>query len=635
MIYTPTEGVVPRPLQEGNNPRSALFDITQAVQSVQWGTLLTGGLQAGESRLDTTYIFTRTTEDTTTVAEDTRGKAFFFPGHDPADPSTPGHAIPNDFPFIRTQSLSYQERTIESLQFSGKLVAPFERFGILLPPELTATVATSQADSNTPDERQLGSVWFPGDGTTAPQYSSFQPAQNINFGNLQRTFLRVEEESEQFRIDLKMPFEQWTGDEGYIKAGYFEDEVTRSFDQEAFTNAMGSLAPSGLRFDQFRSDTFPFENQPITESQQDIDYAGSQRIRAYYLMGELPLLSSLTVWGGVRWEESDVSVTLDPEAGALRAPPLGGSSNALLDFRTPGVADASRSRLDPLPAVGFAYNPIPELKLRGSYAETLARQTFRELSSALQFEFLGGPVFIGNPDLTVAEIQNYDLRADYTPYAGGLVSVSWFAKELKNPIETLNRQVGALAFTTAVNSPDGELTGVELETRHDLGQVYEPLTGLSLGANATFLNARVTATDGEIERLEALPGAEVVRRRDATGTPEFLYNLYLTYDYQPAQTRLSLFYTVEGETLLAGGGRPRSTDSEIFPSIYQSEIETLNFTWQQGIGRWLNFRFQARNLTNPGIQEVYRGFGLTEDVRRSYFTRGIDFSFSLGGSINF
>ena len=234
----------------------------------------------------------------------------------------------------------------------------------------------------------------------------------------------------------------------------------------------------------------------------------------------------------------------------------------------------------------------------------------------------------------MAEVQNYDLRADYRPYVGGLISVSWFAKEIKDPIETVNRRNGQVSFSQATNYPDGELTGIELETRHDLGQIYEPLTGLSVGGNATFINARVTLADIDVELLEAQLGAAAPRRRDAAGTPEYLYNLYATYDYEPAKTRLSLFYTVQGETLQVGGAALTALP-DVFPSIYQSEIETLNFTWQQGIGRWLNFRFQARNLTNPGIQEVYRGFGLTEDVRRSYFTRGIDFSFSLGGSINF
>ena len=39
-----------------------------------------------------------------------------------------------------------------------------------------------------------------------------------------------------------------------------------------------------------------------------------------------------------------------------------------------------------------------EVTLRASYTETVARQTFKELSPILQQEFLGGPIFIGNPE---------------------------------------------------------------------------------------------------------------------------------------------------------------------------------------------------------------------------------------------
>ena len=47
-----------------------------------------------------------------------------------------------------------------------------------------------------------------------------------------------------------------------------------------------------------------------------------------------------------------------------------------------------------------------------AYSETVARQTFKELTPILQSDYVGGPVFTGNPSLQMSNLKNYDLRVD-------------------------------------------------------------------------------------------------------------------------------------------------------------------------------------------------------------------------------
>ena len=61
--------------------------------------------------------------------------------------------------------------------------------------------------------------------------------------------------------------------------------------------------------------------------------------------------------------------------------------------------------------------------------------TFKELVPIQQQETVGGDIFLGNPDLEMSDVKNYDLRFDYTPYPGGLISFSWFKKDLRNVID--------------------------------------------------------------------------------------------------------------------------------------------------------------------------------------------------------
>ena len=63
--------------------------------------------------------------------------------------------------------------------------------------------------------------------------------------------------------------------------------------------------------------------------------------------------------------------------------------------------------------------------------------------------------------------------------------------------------------------------------------------------------------------------------RDMTNAPEHLYNLYLTYDIAAAGTQFALFYTVQGDTLVAGAGQ---SHGNFVPSVYAKEYDTLNLT---------------------------------------------------------
>ncbi|MFN3533246.1 MAG: TonB-dependent receptor domain-containing protein [Candidatus Brocadia sp.] len=271
--------------------------------------------------------------------------------------------------------------------------------------------------------------------------------------------------------------------------------------------------------------------------------------------------------------------------------------------------------------------PFKQITLRGSYSETVARPTFKELTPIQQQEFLGGDIFIGNPELQMSALKNYDLRLDYMPYNGGLISVSWFYKDIKDPIEYVQDLVNAFSFITPLNFPEGKLSGFEFETRQHLGYFWDVMKGLSIGGNVTFIDSEVTLPESERENL-ANAGVETTTR-NMLGAPEYLYNIYLTYDYEPFGTQIGLFYTVKGDTLVVGAG---SRNGHYVPDVFATEFGTLNLSVSKKLGKHFGLTFLARNLTNPAIKEVYRtpDFLGDEEVKTSY-TKGIDFLFSISG----
>lgn len=620
-----------RPPEGGGNFTTALFDVTQAAESVQWGGLANFGVELENHRFGLTYLHTRTTEDTATLAEDTRGKQYFYPEYDPDDPSTPGHSFDDLFaaPYLRLETLEYTERSLGSLQLRGRHTLPVDGFGSeglieFGAPELDWVVADSFADEYQPDKRLFGSQWFATeDGRFI--YLGLPPDTNVNLGNLQRVWKTVEEDSRQWAGNLTLPFEPWNGELGYLKAGLFRDHVDRRFDQDSFSNFGDSSASFQGGWDEFWSEHWDEEDHPITASSFDVDYTGALDVSAWYWMADLPLFGSLDLIGGFRFESTEIDVVNFPEKDALWYPPGDSAPRQL----RPGDADVFFRQSDALPSIGLAFEPSAKLTLRGSYGQTVARQTFKELTPILQQEFLGGPVFIGNPQLRMSQLENYDVRADYTPYAGGLVSASWFRKNLSDPIEYVQR-VGDFTFTTPANYPSGVLMGYELELRQSLGHFAEGLAGLGVGANATFLKSEVRLPADEAQRFADI--GFPISSRDMTDAPQRLLNFFLTYDLEASGTRLALFYTLQGDALVAGAGE---SDGNFVPSVYAREYETVNFSVSQSFWSYFQLQFQAKNLTNPRIEEVYRSGFIDGDVLRSSFTRGREYSLGLAFEVTF
>ncbi len=646
-------GVSPGGVQTGDSFKTALFNVSQGSEEVQWGGLGAVGIETEDHKLTLLYMRTQSTEDTTTLAEDTRGKDYFVTSKVPGyDPLAPNSDYQDAAPYQRNETLEYVERKTETLQLRGEHILPFPETGfsgffVLLPPEVDWTVAQSLSGLYSPDKRLFGSLWKPGvpdsvyyfpgfppwvppytipiSGVPAGYYQN-QPEASYTLGNLQRVWKEITEESEQYFANGKIPFEQWSGDKGFLKVGVFNDKAHRKYNQDSFSNfntpgsGNQSTGPA-LPWDQSWSTVFPAEYHQITAAEVDVDYKGEQEISAVYYMLDIPLCSFFKVTGGKRYEQTDLSIVLEPEAQVFTPTANGGSA-----YLQPGTGDVSYTQRDILPALGFEFKPHEKLTFRASYSETVARQTFKEMTPIQQMEYLGGDVFIGNPDLTMSAVKNYDLRADYTPFEGSLISASWFKKEITNAIEYVqNYAVNIGPYTTPVNYPNGELVGYELEVRQQLGSLWDPLTGLAVGANATFIHSEVTLSTNEAAMLESFGFAE--KTRDMMNAPEHLYNFNLTYDIEKTGTQLGLFYTVQGDTLVTGSG----VSKYYLPSVYATEYGTLNFSISQKIGKHLKLTFKAKNLMDPEIQEVYRSDFVKGDTVKTSYKKGIDYSISLGG----
>jgi hypothetical protein len=81
---------------------------------------------------------------------------------------------------------------------------------------------------------------------------------------------------------------------------------------------------------------------------------------------------------------------------------------------------------------------------------------------------------------------------------------------------------------------------------------------------------------------------------------------------------------VQGDTLVAGAGSARQLRAERL----RAEYDTLNLSLPAA-RRYFKLQFQAKNLTNPEIEEVYRSEYIGDDVLKTSYTKGIEYSIGL------
>lgn len=385
----------------------------------------------------------------------------------------------------------------------------------------------------------------------------------------------------------------------------------------------------------------------IMAKERDIDYDGRQTFSGGYAMLEFPVLKQVTLMYGARAERTEMSVDpmsdmqiSNPEQAFVvplkQELPDGGYYYYLGGVpQEEAVAEIDDSRW--LHAYGLTYEAVPGLKLRLNYGETIARPTFLEMAPVITYDYISGDTMIGNNELVLSEIKNYDLRLEWffrdgdIPLFGDgdLFAYSLFRKDIKNPIELESFSYLSQEYLMSVNYPDGEVNGMEFELRKKLDFLPGPFQYLTIGANHTRMNSEVNIPENMRDSLEFHNLGVEDKRREMAGQPEDITNYNITWDHPEWGTSIGLFYNIRGDMLKSGAaiGSDGAT-----ADIYSKKLSSVNFSISQKIGETVKVTFQAKNLLDPRVGEVYREPDGTETHRKSYREGK---TFSLGVSATF
>ena len=202
--------------------------------------------------------------------------------------------------------------------------------------------------------------------------------------------------------------------------------------------------------------------------------------------------------------------------------------------------------VDPLPSINLIYSPIEKMKVRASYSRTLSRPEFREIAPFNFYNFILDNIISGNTNLKRALIDNWDLRWEFTPQTGQLISVSGFWKNFQNPIELINRTGTSGSPELYYSNVSGvKNIGMEFELRIKLSSIIKVgvFDNISLYSNLSIINSKVN--------LDNFIGSGGTR--PLQGQSPFIINSALNWDFPGVDMSFNLSYNYVAQRIYIVG----------------------------------------------------------------------------------
>ncbi|MHB0948845.1 MAG: TonB-dependent receptor [Gemmatimonadaceae bacterium] len=472
---------------------------------------------------------------------------------------------------VAIDRMDYVERAVWSSQLQGETTRGAHA--------LTWALSASGVTRDEPDRSEFATELRTDPSTGAEQrlWLNTLPEGAV------RTFATLGEDAREARADYRLAIGggEWLS----LKLGGLARRVDRDADVRSYglmSRALGdsarALPPERLFGGQFTA--ADSDRIQVRSLSQGGSYTASDRLAAGYGMLDYAPSIQWRIVGGARVERSRVAV------------------NAISTLRE--TSTATREFTDVLPSLSVTFRPTNAQNVRASVTRTLARPEYREMADVRTRDALGGVDVRGNPDLVRTLIDNADLRWEWYPTTGEVLSVGLFAKRFSNPIERVFRASSANSLLTYVNAESADNLGVELEARKGLGFLAAPLDRFTVFSNATLMRSRI--------HLGARETANTTANRAMMGQAPYVFNAGLTWATRARGASATLLFNRVGERITDAGESP-------LPDVIQRPRNVLDFSLRAPMKGDFKLRFDARNLLDAAHVVTQGGV-----IRQQYST---------------
>ncbi|MCW3117996.1 MAG: TonB-dependent receptor, partial [Chitinophagaceae bacterium] len=265
----------------------------------------------------------------------------------------------------------------------------------------------------------------------------------------------------------------WFGQTQKLKFGTMNYYRDRSVEVDALGYA--SFNSSGSQIPETKQTTYNTIFSPANIDQYNLtvanietastDYTANALLNAGYLMLDNKFSDKIKLTWGARVEKYKQELSAK------------------------GKGTKTYDNVDILPSLLFTYALSNKTNLRLAGSQAVNRPEFRELADYRVYDYDNNYIIIGNTNLQRSKNTNADLRYEWFPAAGEIISASLFYKYFDKPIEQTNKGNDILSYE---NADQATVYGAEIELRKKLdfigGGFFNQLTFYT---NASYIKGSV------------------------------------------------------------------------------------------------------------------------------------------------
>jgi outer membrane receptor protein involved in Fe transport len=330
---------------------------------------------------------------------------------------------------------------------------------------------------------------------------------------------------------------------------------------------------------------------------------GHSSILAGFAMVDLGITSRFRISGGLRleWTDlfSDMTVLLGQPRNSYDRQVVG-AGNLVANY-------TDIDTLHFLPSINLIYQLISNDKLtlnaRANYSKSIARPSIREVSYTYVYDYEYRIHVLGNPDLKIVEINNFDFRIESFFTGGNNASLSLFYKNFENHIEIINDN----NYYTWINTDESRAYGLEFESTVSFLRNFE------FRSNVTLISS--------LTRIDL--GGPEIREQGMYGQAPYVVNALLSYSIAKAGISVSAGYNIQGPKLAV-------ISRGSVPNIMEEPENLIDFKISKSLGKNFGISFKIRNLLSAPSVRVYEGTDLIYDQ----YNYGRDFRLTISYHLN-
>lgn len=481
--------------------------------------------------------------------------------------------------FMRRQQANDNLLVVNQINSSWKLSDKWK---------LNAGLAYNYVSGNEPDRR----INYLSETETENLYT---PTRGT--GSQQRYFSELTEHDLNMKIEAIFNLPDKIDGSSMLKFGYTGRMVKDAFDAVEYD--MSAIGSESFNLNELKLDNF-FNQNNLTAGKFSLDrnndiYDVKKYINAVYADATYRLAESFTANVGVRMDYVLMNIDYNVNRGGDQ-----GSE----DINKPFI----------LPSLNFKYDVAEKHSLRLGLSKTYTLPQSKEISP---FRYIGVNFKSqGNQNLKPSDNYNIDLKWDFYPSAGELISVGVFYKYIQNPISRIEI-ASAGGYLSYENISDcATAAGVEFELRKD---IFKHTAGEALHKMNFGLNGAYTYTMAKVEQATDPTGSQL------EGAAPFIGNADITYQFKRND------FGITG-TIVCNyfSDRVYTIGTQGYKDIIEKGVPTLDIVIGGQINKHLSLDLKMKNLINPSYQLFREASGENnEKIILNDYTKGRNFSIGL------